>query len=290
MGVEGIQVGAYRAQASRRVYLQKADGKQGPLGIAAREDKVGQQAVATILSAIYETDFLGFSYGFRPGRGQHDALDAVWNGITGRKIGWIHANGEVIVVRYADDSIVGFQFEGEARAFMRALQDRLGQFGLRLHPQKTRLIEFGRFAETRRQRRGLGRPETFDFLGFTHGCSKTRQGYFKILRLTMKKRMRATLAAIRVELRRKRHEPVAEVGRWLKRVVQGYFNYHAVPDNLRRLQGFRAEGCRAWLQGLRRRSQRHRMTWVRFKRLIDRYVPRCRQQHPYPPQRIRVIT
>ena len=290
MGVEGIQVGAYRAQASRRVYLQKADGKERPLGIAAREDKVGQQAVATILSAIYETDFLGFSYGFRPGRGQHDALDAVWNGITGRKIGWIHANGEVIVVRYADDSIVGFQFEGEARAFMRALQDRLGQFGLRLHPQKTRLIEFGRFAETRRQRRGLGRPETFDFLGFTHGCSKTRQDYFKILRLTMKKRMRATLAAIRVELRRKRHEPVAEVGRWLKRVVQGYFNYHAVPDNLRRLQGFRAEGCRAWLQGLRRRSQRHRMTWVRFKRLIDRYVPRCRQQHPYPPQRIRVIT
>lgn len=201
-----------------------------------------------------------------------------------------HANGDVIVVRYADDSVVGFQFEGEARAFMHALQDRFGQFGLTLHPQKTRLIEFGRFAQIRRQRRGLGRPETFDFLGFTHCCSKTRQGYFKILRLTMKKRMRATLAAIRVELRRKLHEPVAEVGRWLKRVVQGYFNYHAVPDNLRRLQGFRDEVCRAWLHSLRRRSQRHRMTWARFKRLIDRYVPRCRQQHPYPPQRHRVIT
>jgi RNA-directed DNA polymerase len=368
-----LQVGGYRAQASLRAYIQKADGKQRPLGIAALEDKVVQQAVVTILSAIYESDFLGFSYGFRPGRGQHDALDAVWNGINGRKIGWIldadisaffdtidhgwmmrflahriadrrllkliekwlkagviedgvrrasergtpqgavispllaniylhyvfdlwahrwrgqHANGDVIVVRYADDTIVGFQYEGEARTFLSAVQDRLKQFGLAVNPQKTRLIEFGRFAEIRRQRRGLGRPETFDFLGFTHCCSQTRQGYFKILRLTMKKRMRATLAAIRVELRAKLHEPVAQVGRWLKRVVQGYFNYHAVPDNLRRLQGFRDEVCRAWLQCLRRRSQRHRMTWVRFKRLIGQYVPRCRRHHPYPPQRNRVI-
>ena len=170
------------------------------------------------------------------------------------------------------------------------MQDRLKQFGLTVNPQKRRLIEFGRFAQSRRQRQGLGRPETFDFLGFTHCCSKTRQGYFKILRLTMKKRMRATLAAIRVELRRKLHAPVAQVGRWLKRVVQGYFNYHAVPDNLRRLQGFHAEVCRAWLLGLRRRSQRHRMTWVRFRRLIDRYVPRCRLQHPYPPLRNRATT
>jgi RNA-directed DNA polymerase len=201
-----------------------------------------------------------------------------------------HAKGDVIVIRYADDTIVGFQYEGEARTFLSALQDRLRQFGLTENPQKTRLIEFGRFAELRRQRRGLGRPETFDFLGFTHCCSKTRQGYFKILRLTMKKRIRATLAAIRVKLKRKLHDPVAQVGHWLKRVVQGYFNYHAVPDNLRRLQGFRDEVCRAWLQSLRRRSQRHRMTWVRFQRLIDRYVPRCRQQHPYPSQRNRVTT
>lgn len=369
-----LQVGAYRAQASRRVYILKADGKQRPRGIAALEDKVVQQAVVTILSAIYETDFLGFSYGFRPARGQHDALDAVWNGISERRIGWIldadisaffdtidhgwmmrflshrikdrrllrliekwlkagivedgvrtastrgtpqgavispllaniylhyvfdlwahrwrkhHARGDVIVVRYADDTIVGFQAEDEARAFLSAMQDRMTQFGLAVHPQKTRLIQFGRYAAAKRAQRGQGRPETFDFLGFTHCCSKTRRGAFKILRLTIKKRMRATLAAIRAELRRKLHAPVAVVGRWLKRVMQGYFNYHAVPDNLRRLQGFRDEVCRAWLQTLRRRSQRHRMTWARFKRLLDLYVPRCRQQHPYPPQRHRVNT
>jgi RNA-directed DNA polymerase len=369
-----VHRGAYRALSSRRQYIAKADGWQRPLGIAALEDKIVQRALVEVLNAIYEEDFLGFSYGFRPGRSQHDCLDALATGITRMKVSWIvdadirsffdsvshewlirfvehrvgdprvirlirkwlkagvmedavvkptevgtpqgavaspllaniylhyvfdlwaHrwrgqcADGDVIVVRYADDTIVGFQYEGEARTFLSAVQDRLKQFGLAVNAQKTRLIEFGRFAESRRQRRGLGRPETFDFLGFTHCCSKTRQGYFKMLRLTMKKRMRATLAAIRVELRRKLHQPVAHVGRWLKRVVQGYFNYHAVPDNLRRLEGFRDQVCRAWLQSLRRRSQRHRMTWVRFKRLIDRYVPRCRQQHPYPPQRNRATT
>jgi RNA-directed DNA polymerase len=364
-----IHAGAYRAQASRRVYIPKSDGNLRPLGIAAVEDKIVQQAVVKVLSAIYEEEFLGFSYGFRPGRGQHDALDAVWMGITNRQIGWIldadigayfdsidhdwlvkfleyriadtriirlirkwlkagvieggrrieaergcpqgavispllaniylhyvldiwahhwrkqHATGDVIVIRYADDSVLGFQFEGEAKRFLKAMQERLGKFGLVLHPQKTRLIEFGRYADERRRRRGLGRPETFDFLGFTHCCSKNRNGTYKILRLTVKKRMRATLAAIRKTLKRRRHEPIEVVGQWLRRVVRGYFNYFAVPDNLQRLAGFRFEVCRAWRQALGRRSQRGKMTWAQFDRISKKYLPLPHRVHPYPPQR-----
>lgn len=364
-----IHTGAYRAQASRRVFIAKADGKLRPLGIAAVEDKIVQQAVVKVLSAIYETDFLGFSYGFRPGRGQHDALDAVWMGISTRHIGWIldadisayfdtidhdwmlkflqhriadkrllrlikkwlkagiiedgkriasergtpqgsvispllsniylhyvfdtwahhwrehHASGNVIMVRYADDSVLGFQYEDEAKRFLEALRERFAKFGLALHPQKTRLIEFGRYAEQRRKKRGLGRPETFDFLGFTHCCSKTRPGGFKILRLTIKKRLRATLADIREKLKRKRHEPIGQVGAWLQRVLRGYFNYHGVPDNLKRLTGFRDEVCRAWLQQLRRRSQKDKMTWAQFRRMAKKYLPYPRRVHPYPPER-----
>ena len=324
-----IHTGANRAQASRRVYIAKADGKQRPLGIAAVEDKIVQQAVVKVLSAIYETEFLGFSYGFRPGRGQHDALDAVWMGISTRHIGWIvdadisayfdtidhdwmlkflqhriadkrllrlitkwlkagiiedgkriasergtpqgavispllaniylhyvfdtwaqhwrkhQAGGDIILIRYADDSVIGFQYENEAKRFLAALRERLAKFGLTLNQQKTRLIEFGRYAEQRREKQKQGRPETFDFLGFTHCCGKTRQGKFKILRLTVKKRMRATLATIRDKLKEKRHQSTDEVGRWLNSVLRGYFNYFAVPDNLRRLSSFRYEVCRA---------------------------------------------
>lgn len=369
-----IHTGAYRAQASRRAYILKADGTPRPLGIAALEDKIVQQAVVTVLNTIYEADFLGFSYGFRPGRSQHQALDALYVGLTKRKVGWVldadisaffdtidhewmmrflahriadkrllrliekwlkagviedgrrveaqrgtpqgavispllaniylhyvldlwahhwrrqQAAGEVVVIRYADDSVLGFQYEHEARRFLEALRSRLEQFGLKLHPEKTRLIEFGRYAAIKRRRRGLGKPETFDFLGFTHCCSKTRAGWFTILRLTIKKRMRVSLAAIRATLKRRRHAPVVDVGRWLQRVVQGYFNYHAVPGNLRRLNGFRLELTRAWRQSLLRRSQKHRLPWRRFKRLVNAFIPYVRLAHPYPAERFRVKT
>jgi group II intron reverse transcriptase/maturase len=364
-----IHSGAYRATPSRRVYIPKADGRQRPLGIASIEDKIVQQAVVTVLSAIYEQDFLGFSYGFRPGRGQHDALDALTVGIKSRSVNWIvdadirsffdeidHAwmvrflehriadqriirlirkwltagviedgtripaqrgtpqgavvspllaniylhyafdlwvqhwrqqpeRGDVIVVRYADDSVVGFEKVGTARLFLEDLQKRLAKFGLSLHPDKTRLIEFGRYAAERRRIREQGRPETFDFLGFTHCCGTTQQGKFQVVRLTALKRMRATLAAIREKLYQRRHEPVPVIGAWLQRVLQGYFAYHAVPTNLFRLNGFRSEVCRAWRHALLRRSQRHRLNWSRFNRLARKYVPSCRVLHPYPERR-----
>ena len=324
-----IHTGAYRAKPSRRVLIPKSDGKQRALGIACLEDKIVQQAVTTVLSAIYEQDFLGFSYGFRQGRSQHDALDALTVGIKSQNVNWIldadiaaffdeidhdwmlkflehriadrrmlglirkwlkvgvmedgrraaslrgtpqgavvspllaniylhyvldlwtkqwrqrQARGNVIVVRYADDSVFGFKNEDEARGFLADMQERLAKFGLTLNAKKTRLIEFGRFAARNRKRRGQRKPETFDFLGFTHCCGTDRQGRFKVVRLTVKKRMRATLDSIRVELMRRRHEPVSIVGKWLNRVVQGYYNYHAVPGNLYRLGAMRSEICRA---------------------------------------------
>jgi hypothetical protein len=193
--------------------------------------------------------------------------------------------GTVIVVRYADDSVVGFETAHAARTFLDELQERFAKFGLALHPDKTRLFEFGRFATDRRRRKGQQRPETFDFLGFTHCCGTDRQGKFQVIRVTSKKRMRATLAAIRETLYRRRHEPVPVLGAWLNRVLRGYFEYHAVPTNLKRLEGFRAESCRAWRHALLRRSQRHRFNWERFNRLTRKYVPPCRVQHPYPEER-----
>jgi RNA-directed DNA polymerase len=364
-----IHSGTYRATPSRRVYIPKADGRQRPLGIASIEDKIVQQAVVTVLSAIYEEDFLGFSYGFRPGRGQHNALDALTAGIKSRKVDWIvdadirsffdeidhgwmlrflehriadprvirlirkwleagviedgkrvpaqrgtpqgavvspllaniylhyafdlwvqhwwkqPGRGKVIVIRYADDSVVGFENVRTARAFLDNLRERLAKFGLTLHPDKTRLIEFGRFAAERRRARGQGRPETFDFLGFTHCCGTDQQGKFQVVRLTAKKRMRVTLTAIRDKLYQRRHEPVPIVGAWLQRVLNGYFAYHAVPTNLLRLSGFRDEVCRAWRHALLRRSQRRRLNWSRFNRLTRKYVPSCRVLHPYPEER-----
>jgi group II intron reverse transcriptase/maturase len=367
-----VHRGAYRASPSRRVYIPKPDGRQRPLAVAALEDKIVQRATAAVLNAIYEEDFLGFSYGFRPGRGAHDAMDALVVGTTSKKVNWIldadirsffdqvsqewlirfvehrvgdkrvirliqkwlkagvledgivtvseqgtgqgsaispllaniylhyvldlwaerwrrrEAAGDVVIVRYADDIIVGFQHETDARRFLEGMRERLGKFALSLHPDKTRLIEFGRFAAADRKRRGLGKPETFNFLGFTFICGKSRAGCFLIHRKSRRDRMRVKLKDIKKALWQRMHQSTPAQGKWLRQVVRGYFNYHAVPTNGPALAAFRYHVMDLWRSTLRRRSQRDGTTWERMLRLVDDWLPKPTILHPWPSARFAV--
>ena len=367
-----VHRGAYRALPSRRQYIPKPDGRQRPIAIAALEDKIVQRATVAVLSAIYEEDFLGFSYGFRPKRSQHDALDALVVGITSKKVNYIldadirgffdevnrswltrflehrigdprilhliqkwlkagiledgvvtksekgtpqgsvaspllaniylhyafdlwakrwrrrEATGDMIIVRYADDIVVGFEHESDARRFWDAMRERLQEFSLSLHPEKTRLIEFGRFAAANRRRRGLGKPDSFKFLGFTFICGKSLRGNFLLKRRSRRDRMKAKIKEVAGELRRRMHQSIPEQGTWLKQVITGYFAYHAVPTNWAALGAFRDEITKRWQWTLQRRSQKGSRTWEQMKKLADDWLPKPRILHPWPNQRFAV--
>src|SRR6202011_5838970 len=370
-----LKRGAYRAKPVRRAYINKSDGRKRPLGVPALEDKIVQRATVEVLNSIYETDFLGFSYGFRPGRSQHNALDALYTGLLTKKVNWVldvdirsffdglshewlvkfvehrvadrrvvrliqkwlnagvledgrrtrveegtpqggsaspllanvylhyvfdlwaqawrrkQADGDMIIVRFADDIVVGFQTKADAVRFWAELIERMRKFSLELHPEKTRLLEFGPFAAENRKKRGEGKPETFNFLGFTHICGKKRSnGRFTVLRQTIRKRLQAKLSDVKIELTRRMHDPIPEVGKWLRSVVGGHIRYYGVPTNGSALLIFRFQVGRLWHRTLSRRSQNARVLWDRMRRLINRWLPPARTCHPYPLRRMGVIT
>jgi RNA-directed DNA polymerase len=370
-----LKPGAYRAKPVRRAYIDKNDGRKRPLGIPVLEDKIVQRATVEVLNAIYETDFLGFSYGFRPGRSQHNALDALYTGLLTKNVNWVldvdirsffdglshewlvkfvehrvadrrvvrliqkwlnagvledgrrtraeegtpqggsaspllanlylhyvfdlwaqawgqkQPRGDVIIVRFADDIVVGFQTKADAVRFWAELIERMRKFSLELHPEKTRLLEFGPVAAENRKKRGEGKPETFNFLGFTHICGKKRSnGRFTVLRQTIRKRLQAKLSEVKAELKRRMHDPIPDVGQWLRSVVGGHIRYYGVPTNGTALYTFRFQVGRLWHRTLLRRSQKARMLWDRMRRLIDRWLPAARTCHPYPLRRMGVIT
>jgi len=369
-----LKWGRYRAPPVRRRYIPKADGRQRPIGVPTIEDKIVQRATVEVLNAVYEAEFKGFSYGYRPGRSQHGALDAIAVAVQARKVSWVlevdirgffdtidhgwmrqfvehrigdvrvqrqilkwlkagvledgerreteegtpqggsvspllaniylhyavdlwveqwrkrEAEGDVVVVRYADDIVMGFQTRMEAERFRRALEERLRRFHLELNPEKTRLLEFGRFAKENRRRRSEEKPETFDFLGFTHYCGRTRNGRFTVGRRTARNRQRRKLEEVKAELDRRRHERVAEVGQWLGAVLRGHTQYHGVPGNYRALRSFRYEVVRLWWRQLRRRSQHSRYPWERMRLTVARWLPLPKIVHPHPAQRLRVNT
>jgi group II intron reverse transcriptase/maturase len=365
-----IHRGGYRAQPSKRTHIAKEDGQMRPLGISALEDKIVQAALSEVLNQIYEVDFMGFSYGFRPRRSQHQALDALWVALVQQPINWVldmdikgffdhiqhewlmqfvghrvadkrvlrliikwlragiseqgqweplkqgtpqgavispllaniylhyafdlwahqwrqhEAVGTVVIVRYADDIIMGFEHKADAQRFGKAVQGRLGKFGLQLHPDKTRLIEFGQFAAHDRRRRGQGKPETFNFLGFTHICGFDRGGRYTVRRKTGPKKIRGKLKKLKAELRRRSHQPVPVQGKWLKSAYQGFVNYFAVPGNMPTLKSFHHHLCRIWLKALRRRSQKgKKLTWDKFVGIYPEWLPQPRCKHPWPNQR-----